>query len=58
MKNEKMIQTHYNKKMPLEKAKSINRFKNKSQLIMEEYAKPAITEDKIYMIDKVVRMRG
>lgn len=58
MKNEKLIQTHYDKKKSLDKAKSINRFKNKSQLIMEEYSKPAISEDKLYMIDKVVRLRG
>jgi hypothetical protein len=25
---------------------------------MEEYAKPIINEDKLYMIDKVVRLRG
>lgn len=25
---------------------------------MEEYAKPYVSEDKMYMIDKVVRLRG
>jgi len=25
---------------------------------MEQYSNPSITEDKLYLIDKVVRMRG
>lgn len=36
----------------------MNKFKSKSQLIMEEFERPQITSEKQYMIDKVVRMRG
>ena len=35
-----------------------NKYKTRSQLIMEQYENPTITEDKMYLIDKVVRMRG
>ena len=35
-----------------------SKYKTKSQLIMEQYETPALTEDKLYLIDKVVRMRG
>jgi hypothetical protein len=35
-----------------------NKYKTRSQLIMDEYAKPTLTEDQLYLIDKVVRMRG
>ena len=34
-----------------------NKYKTRSQLIMEQYEQPTITEDKIYLIDKVVRQR-
>jgi hypothetical protein len=34
------------------------KYKSRSQLIMEQYSNPSITEDKLYLIDKVVRMRG
>ena len=34
------------------------KYKTRSQLIMEHYENPTITEDKLYLIDKVVRMRG
>ena len=34
------------------------KYKTRSQLIMEQYGNPALTEDKLYLIDKVVRMRG
>lgn len=30
----------------------------RSQIIMQEYERPVISEDKLYLIDKVVRMRG
>lgn len=36
----------------------MNKFKSKSQLIMEEFERPQISSEKEYMIDKVVRMRG
>ena len=32
-----------------------NKYKTRSQLIMEQYENPTITEDKLYLIDKVVR---
>lgn len=35
-----------------------NKYKTRSQLIMEQYENPIITEDKMYLIDKVVRLRG
>lgn len=35
-----------------------NKYKTRSQLIMEQYETPLITEDKLYLIDKVVRQRG
>lgn len=35
-----------------------NKYKTKSQIIMQEYEKPLITEDRLYLIDKVVRIRG
>ena len=35
-----------------------NKYKTRSQLIMEQYENPTVTEDKLYLIDKVVRMRG
>lgn len=35
-----------------------NKYKTRSQIIMQEYEKPVITEDQLYLIDKVVRMRG
>ena len=35
-----------------------NKYKTRSQLIMEQYESPTITEDQLYVIDKVVRMRG
>lgn len=34
------------------------KYKKRSDLIMEFYKNPKITEDKLYLIDKVVRMRG
>ena len=34
------------------------KYKTRSQLIMEQYEHPTLTEDKMYLIDKVVRMRG
>jgi len=34
------------------------KYKKRSDLIMELYQNPNITEDKFYLIDKVVRMRG
>jgi len=35
-----------------------SKYKSRSQLIMEQYSNPNLTEDKLYLIDKVVRMRG
>lgn len=35
-----------------------NKYKTRSQLIMDQYENPSLTEDKLYLIDKVVRMRG
>lgn len=35
-----------------------NKYKTRSQIIMQEYERPVISEDKLYLIDKVVRMRG
>ena len=35
-----------------------NKYKTRSQIIMQEYENPTITEDQLYLIDKVVRMRG
>ena len=35
-----------------------NKYKTRSQIIMQEYENPVITEDQLYLIDKVVRMRG
>ena len=37
---------------------SQNKFKNKAQLIFEELQKPEVPADRLYIIDKVVRMRG
>ena len=34
------------------------KYKTRSQLIMDQYENPSITEDKLYLIDKVVRLRG
>lgn len=34
------------------------KFKSRSDLLVEEYQKPSIPEERMYVIDKVVRMRG
>ena len=34
------------------------KYKKRSELIMDLYKKPILTEDKHYLIDKVVRLRG
>ena len=34
------------------------KYKTRSQIIMQEYERPVISEDKLYLIDKVVRLRG
>lgn len=62
MKTEKLVQKSSMVKKP-SGVKSIleynnNKYKTRSQLIMDEYAKPTLTEDQLYLIDKVVRMRG
>ena len=33
------------------------KYKSRSQLIMENYQNPAVTEDMLYLIDKVARLR-
>jgi len=34
------------------------KYKTRSELIMEKYQHPNLTDDQLYLIDKVVRMRG
>jgi hypothetical protein len=36
----------------------VQKFKSRSQLLIEEYEDPTITRDRLYVIDKVVRMRA
>ena len=61
MKENKNIDKHLIKK-PSGKKSLIEfnncKYKTRSQLIMENYENPTLTEDKVYLIDKVVRMRG
>jgi len=40
------------------KAESLQKFKSRAQLLVEEYAEPSLPREQMYMIDKVVRMRG
>jgi hypothetical protein len=61
MKAEKIIEKNLVKKPSGQKSIlefNNSKYKTKSQLIMEQYEAPALTEDKLYLIDKVVRMRG
>lgn len=37
---------------------SQQKFKSRTQLLVEEYQNPNITEDKLYVIDKAVRLRA
>ena len=58
MKQEKQISKYFGKKDSYpKKSQSINRFKDKSIILMEQYQKPEIANDVNYMIDKVVRLR-
>jgi hypothetical protein len=62
MKTENSIQKSNLVKKPAG-SKSLLEFQNckykpRSRLIMEQYENPQITEDQLYVIDKVVRMRG
>lgn len=58
MKTQKQVDKYFDKKSSSKKSKSQNKFKNKSQIIIEQYRKPEIPEDKLYMIDKVARLRA
>lgn len=59
MKTNKNIDTYFDKTKTMnKKTQSLNRFKDKSQIIMDQYATPQVPNDKLYMIDKVVRLRA
>lgn len=34
------------------------KYKSRSELLIEEYQDPTVPDEKVYVIDKVVRMRG
>ncbi|CDW89305.1 UNKNOWN [Stylonychia lemnae] len=58
MKTHKQVEKHFQKKKADPIIQSQHKFKSRSQLIMEEFQQPELPDEKIYMIDKVVRMRG
>jgi|TARA_B110000305_G_C19035387_1_gene445709 hypothetical protein len=62
MREDKTIEKSHLVKKPAGKKTILNynnnKYKTRSQLIMEQYETPTITEDQLYVIDKVVRMRG
>jgi hypothetical protein len=61
MKTDKIVEKNLIKKASGQKSIlefNNSKYKTRSQLIMEQYETPALTEDKLYLIDKVVRMRG
>lgn len=59
MNVEKLVEKNLSVQKGMHKqSASMNKFKSKSQLIMEEFERPQISSEKEYMIDKVVRMRG
>jgi hypothetical protein len=39
-------------------AVSLMKYKSRSELLIEEYQDPSIPRERMYVIDKVVRMRG
>jgi hypothetical protein len=59
---EKIIKNSNLIKKPAGKMKMIDynncKYKKRSDLIMDNYRNPRITEDQFYLIDKVVRLRG
>ena len=67
MKSEKNADKHFTKKRESEYGRSAPRsslaiknaqFKSIGEVISEQYTRAAIPESRMYMIDKVVRMRG
>jgi len=67
MKSEKNVDRHLNKKKNKEFGRAATRssldvknakFKSVGEVISEQYTRSAIPESRLYMIDKVVRMRG
>lgn len=59
LSTEKQVNKHQESKRKKRKmAMSQQKFKSRTQLLVEEYQNPNITEDKLYVIDKAVRMRA
>ena len=61
MKAQKQIDNHYSAASRHRKSKTIisqQKFKSRSQLLIEEYQDPCVPNEKLYVIDKVVRMRA
>jgi hypothetical protein len=60
LKTNKQIESH-ERRVRSRKTKaslSLMKYKSRSELLIEEYQDPTVPDDKIYVIDKVVRMRG
>ena len=67
MKSDKIVEKHLKKKKSQEMGRAPiktlleiknNKYKNVGEVISEQYARSQIPEARLYMIDKVVRMRG
>lgn len=67
MKESKGVSKHMEKKKSAEPGRapmktplqiSNNKYRNVGEVISEQYARATIPEGRLYMIDKVVRMRG
>lgn len=39
-------------------AVSLQKYKSRSDLLIEEYQHPSVADERLYVIDKVVRLRG
>lgn len=53
-----MIQSNERAVKPKKAPASKQKFKTRSQILIEEYRKPSVPKEKLYVIDKVVRMRA
>lgn len=60
MKIKKTLQQHelQCQKKKSKAAISLLKYKSRSELLIEEYQEPNVGDDRMYVIDKVVRMRG
>lgn len=60
MQTNKQIESHERRarQRKTKASLSLMKYKSRSELLIEEYQDPTVPDDKMYVIDKVVRMRG